>query len=160
MIDVRGIERTLVRGLRNQLECLGKPCEVIRQNQVAKAPPYPYLVYHIQVPAAPLKGGWSKDEEGKFYRHVKQVWQIELHSSAADEALIGALAAHEWLNLTGATLLEDAGIVVSQIEDVQTDATLVETRYDHRAWFTATFTLVDYAGVTAADISGEIGSVE
>jgi len=139
MIDHRQNEIVIVENLKAYLSTEVRPCEVVRQNQVAEIPPYPYVSYTLTTPVAADKGTYSQAEDGTLYKAVLQTWSFTVQSDDQDEALTLALKAYDYFTSAGVVPLSDKGITVRRVRDVTTRDNLLTIQYEHRNGFDVTF---------------------
>lgn len=139
MIDHRKNEIVIVENLRAYLSTEVRPCEVVRQNQVAEIPPYPYVSYTLTTPASGDKGTYSKAEDGTLYKAVLQTWSFTVQSDDQEEALTLALKAYDYFSIVGVTTLADNGITVRRVRDVSTRDNMITIQYEYRNGLDVTF---------------------
>ena len=101
MIDFRTIEVSIVNGLQKQLSDKGFDCLVIRSNQTAKAPDYPFISYTVTSPVVSDTAHYSAAEDGTRFKSLEQIWSFTVQSDDDEEAANIALLAYDWFALTG-----------------------------------------------------------
>lgn len=146
MIDRRKIEVVVVRGIKKILD--GYNCEVIRSNQTAPAPAYPYCSYTIT--SNTPKAFWGKDETD-YVRETKQTWSFTVQSDNDDEAHEIAAKIAEWLSLQSYTHFSDNGIAVASIGDITNRDSLITIEYEHRYGFDFVLNLLDVVSIEDVD---------
>lgn len=152
MIDKRTTEIAIVEGLSKYCGC-----EVVRANQTAPIPPYPYGAYTIITPVSAYGGGYSYDpNSGKHFISYKQTWSFTFQSDDEDEALITALRAYDWFKLAGLVYLNDNGIVVLSCSDMNNRDNLISIEYEHRNGFDVVLSLTHTVEMTEAERGGVI----
>lgn len=142
MIDHRAKELVIVEGLKSYLSTDFRPCEVVRQNQVAKVPPYPYVSYTLTTPLAARFGTYSESEDGSLYRTHMQTWSFTVQSDDQDEALTLAMKAYDYFTAAGITHLADNGVTIRRVRDITTRDNLLSIQYEYRNGLDVTFGLL------------------
>ena len=132
MIDLRANEIVIVEGLKKYLTSDTRPCEVVRQNQVAEVPAYPYVSYTLTTPVDGMSGTYSEAEDGTLYKNVLQTWSITVQSDDQDEAMTLALRAYDYFTAAGITELADKNITVRRVSGVTTRDNLITIQYEYR----------------------------
>ena len=151
MIDFRSNEIAIVEGLKNYLSTDDRPCEVVRQNQTAKVPPYPYVSYTVITPASERGGSYSVADDGTRYRNLTQTWSFTAQSDDMEEALTIALHMFDWFSETGRTPLADKGITVRRVGGITPRDNLISIEYEHRCGLDVTFILLHQIAGTGKD---------
>lgn len=139
MIDLRKNEIVIVEGLKDYLSTDLRPCEVVRQNQVAKAPPYPFVSYTVTAPVLEKQGTYCEAEDGSLYMDATQNWSFTVQSDDADEAMALALRVFAYFTAVGLTALADKNITVRRVSGVTTRDNLLTIQYEHRNGLDVTF---------------------
>lgn len=142
MLDYRQNEIVIVENLKSYLTTDNRPCEVVRQNQVAKIPPYPYVSYSVITPADVVSGTYSQTEDGTFYRTIQQTWSFTIQSDDQEEAMDLAYKAFDFFSAAGVTLLSDNGIVVRRVGGITMRDNLITIQYEYRNGLDITFGLL------------------
>lgn len=142
MINLRANEIVIVEGLKEYLTTDTRPCEVVRQNQVAEAPPYPYVSYTVTTPVSEKRGTYSEAEDGTLYMDALQTWSFTTQSDDPDEAMSLALRVFAYFTAVGLTELADKGITVRRVTGVTTRDNLITIQYEHRNGLDVTFGLL------------------
>ena len=138
MVNTDNICTTVVKGLRELLKC-----PVIRRNQNAPMPDYPYVGYTITTPMTANKGTYQEHDDGVARKAVKQIWSITAFSDKFDEALSLANMAHAWLDYAGTTALNDKGVIVEAVGNIADRSNLITVDYQHSYGFDCTFWTYD-----------------
>lgn len=144
MIDHRNNEKSIVNGLEAYLS-KEKPCKVIRRNQTAPIPDYPYSAYTITTSVVSNDKGYCEEvsEDGKhMWKELNQIWSFTFQSDDDEEARQKALEAWDWLSAVSDLYLSDLGIVVVRVGNVTNRDTMLTIEYEHRYGFDVTFRLV------------------
>ena len=142
MIEHRKNELVIVESLKKYLYNETRPCEMVRQNQVAEVPDYPYGSYTVTTPVSAHGGTYSRAEDGTLYRSVLQTWSFTFQSDDQEEAMALAMKAYDFFTAAGVTLLADKGITVRRVRDVTTRDSLLTIQYEHRNGLDVTFGLL------------------
>lgn len=143
MINHRANEIVIVESLKDYLSTEFRPCEIVRQNQIAEVPPYPYVSYTITTPVSMSGGTYSVSEDGRQYKQMEQTWSFTVQSDDQDEALNLAIRMHDFFSLVGLTKLADNDIVVHRVRDVTTRDNLISIQYEYRNGLDVTFGLLN-----------------
>ena len=137
MIDHRSNEIIIVDGLKSYIGV-----EVVRQNQVAEIPPYPYVSYTVTTPLHSRGGTYSQKEDGTMYRSFLQTWSFTSQSDDQEEALTIALKIYDYFTAVGLLHLADNGITVHNVRDVTTRDNMISIQYEYRNGLDVTFGLL------------------
>ena len=141
MIQHRANEIVIVDGLKAYLSTDVRPCEVVRQNQVAKAPPYPYVSYTVTTPVSAKRGTYCEAEDGDYIQ-VVQTWSFTVQSDDQDEAMTLGLKMYDYFTNAGLTLLSDNGIVIFGVTNLTTRDNLLTIQYEYRNGLDVEFSLL------------------
>lgn len=160
MIDARAIEIAVVDGLKAYVSTTDRPCEVVRANQTAPVPSYPYIAYTITTPLQSRAGTFSVASGGVRFREATQTWSFTVQSDDADESLNVALKAWDWFAIVSNVYLGDNGIVVQQVGNVNNRDNLITIEYEYRNGFDVTLNLINAVKMTEAEIGGYIETAE
>lgn len=138
MIDYKNIRETVCKGLK---EYLNVP--IIRNNQNAQPPVYPYLSYTVTTLASQNKGTYGEYEDGIDRLPVKQTWSITAQSDNNDESVMLASKAKEWLDHTGSVYLRDNNVIVEQVMNITNRDNIISVEYEYKNGFDVVFVLFD-----------------
>lgn len=138
MIDFEKMRKTVARGLQ---EYLGAP--VIRGNQTAPAPAYPYVVYNLTTPADENNGTYQQHEDGIDRLRVRSIWSFTVLSNDFDESIMLATKAREWLLHSGRVWLDEHGITVQSATAVSNRDNLLTVEYERKNGFDVVFYVYD-----------------
>lgn len=152
MIDTKNIRTTVVKGLREYLNC-----PVIRSNQNGKKPAYPYVAYTITTLATHNRGTWGVYTDGKARIPVNQIWSITAYSDDEDEAVTIANKIREWFDYAGMVYLNDNDVIVQTLGNVASRTNLLTVDYQYSYGLDCTFRAFDVVDV--AD-NGEIKTIK
>lgn len=132
-----------MEGLEAYLSTEARPCKVVRQNQVAPIPDYPYVSYTVTTPVVSPKGGtYSIAPDGTRYRKLEQGWSFTVQSDDADEAMNLAIEMFDFFALSGRVKLADSGIIVNRVGGITARDNLISIEYEHRNGLDVTFGLL------------------
>ena len=160
MINFRQTEKAIVDGLQSRISEAGITCPVIRANQTAPIPPYPYVSYTVTQPIVSDSKGYSEAKDKTRFKTLSQVWSITVQSKDDEEALNIAMIAYDWFSIEGNTYLSDNNIVVQRVMNVTTRDNLLSIEYEYRKGFDIFFDLVHEISQTEEQASGYIETVE
>ena len=138
MIKFRDIEITITEGLQKETDCY-----VIRANQTAPIPDYPYISYTITQPFSQKGGTYGIYDNGIKAKPVRQVWSFTVQSDNNIECLNLAAKCKNYFDIKGKNFLNDFGIVVQSTGNVINRDNLITIDYEYRNGFDVTFSLMD-----------------
>ncbi len=147
MIDFRGNEILIVNGLQKELDC-----PVIRANQTAPIPSYPYVSYTLITPISANNGTWGNYNDAVDRIPVTQTWSFTVQSNDMTESMTMAIKACNWFQHVGRTYLEDNNLIVQQIGDITSRDSLLTIGYEYRNGFDVVFWLLDEVKSTIESI--------
>ena len=133
-------EIIIVDGLEAELKRLKEACIVVRQNQAAPIPKYPYCSYTITTPMLENSGTYgNNNEDQKYYQTYQQVWSFTVQSDNDSDALQLAVNAYNYFAEKGTLHLNDNGVIVVRLSNVNNRDNLISIEYEHRYGFDVTF---------------------
>lgn len=138
MIDVENTRKIIASGLKKYLSCL-----VIRGNQTAEMPKYPYCSYNITTLADENKGTYGEWEDDIKRKPHIMTMSIAVHSDNYSETVNLVSKAHEWLNYVGTTFLSDNNIIIQSVGSVTDRSNLISTEYEYTYGFDCFIWLYD-----------------
>lgn len=138
MIDYENIRLVVAKGLKEYLKC-----PVIRSNQNAEPPPYPYVSYTITTLMSENKGTYGEYTDGKDRKAVTQTWSITALSDDNAQSVTLANKAREWLDHVGTISLNDNHIIVQSVGSITNRDSIITIEYEYRNGFDAVFWLYD-----------------
>ena len=142
MIDHRGNEIFIVEGLKDYISTEIRPCEVIRQNQNAPSPPYPYVTYTV-TSLLPASGGtYSEAEDGTLYKNITQAWSFTVQSDSQEEAYEIAMKIYDFYTAYALTALAGKNIAVMRVQNVSPRDTFLTIEYERRVGLDIVFGLM------------------
>lgn len=143
MINHRANEIVIASSLKDYLSTEARPCEVVRQNQVAEIPHYPYVSYTVTTPVTELKGTYNRAEDGSLYRDATQIWSFTVQSDDQDEAMNLGMKMADFFNAAAVVRLWDNGISVRRVTNLTARDNLLTIQYEYRKGLDVTFGLLD-----------------
>lgn len=138
MIDYKKMRENIAKGLK---EYLGIP--IIRGNQMAAPPAYPYGSYNATTIAGANNGTWQEHEDGIDRLMVRSVWSFSFLSDDYDESVNHAIKAREWFNHTGRTWLAEHGITVQSTTEITNRDNILTVDYERKNGFDVVFYVYD-----------------
>lgn len=143
MINTDNIRKTVVPALKKYTGAY-----LIRANQNAEPPPYPYSTYHITTYATQNNGTFGEYADGVSRKPVKQIWSFTTHSDKYEEAFTIANKLREWLDYVGTIYLSDNRIVVESVGAIADRSNVLTVDYQYSFGFDCTFSVFDEAIIT------------
>lgn len=118
-------------------------CSVVRSNQNAEPPPYPYVSYGITTVMSAYNGTYGEYEDGILRKPYRQTWSVSILSDDSSESVILALKAREWFDRVGKTYLKDNDIIVQSVTSVTNRDNVLSVGYEYKNGFDVVFYLFD-----------------
>lgn len=138
MIDLKRMRTVISTGLSKYL---GIP--VIRNDQSAPAPAYPYMTLKATTPASENLGTWQKHSDGIDRKLVRSIWSVSSLSDDYDVSVSNAIKAREWLENTGRVYLSDNGITVQSTTAINNRDNILTVDYERKNGFDVVFYMFD-----------------
>ena len=138
MIDYEGMRLTVAKGLREYLDCI-----VIRSNQNAEMPQYPYISYTVTQLMSANNGTYGEWEDGKARKAVTSTWSVTALSDDNAESVTLAMKAREWLDYVGRVYLKDHGVIVQSVGGITNRDNVLTYGYEYRNGFDVVFWCYD-----------------
>lgn len=138
MIDHENLRKTVVSGLSKYL---GVP--VIRSNQNAEPPGYPYVSYTVTTAEQANNGTYGEYEDGIDRIPVTQTWSITVQSDKEEESISFAGKARGWLIHSGRIYLNDNDVIVQSVTDITNRDNMISIEYEYKNGFDVVFWLMD-----------------
>lgn len=138
MIDYEKMRTTIVKGLKEFLKC-----PVIRSNQNAEPPAYPFISYTITTLQSENKGTWQEYEQGIDRQAVTQTWSITILSDDNNESVLLANKAKAWLTRLGTLYLNDNQVIVQSAGNITNRDNILTSEYEYKNGFDVVFWLYD-----------------
>lgn len=139
MLDLKTMRTTVASGLKEYLE--GVP--VIRGNQTAPVPAYPYVVYNLTTPSGENKGTYQQHDDGVDRLLVQSIWSFSSLSDDFDESIMLATKAREWFLNSGRVWLSDRGITVQSATNITNRDNILTVEYERKNGFDVVFSVFD-----------------
>ena len=152
MIDYEKYRPAVAKGVSNYV---GVP--VIRGNQSAPAPPYPYLMYNITTPAGKNDGTWQQHDDGIDRLMVKSIWSITSISDDYDQSVTNAMKAREWIMHVGRAALSAQGITVQSVTEINNRDNVLTVEYERKNGFDVVFYVYDAVSNPTTGIIDNVG---
>lgn len=154
MIDQKQINKVMINALK---EVCG--CEVIRANQSAMLPDYPFVSYNIVNPLISKNRSYAEYADRRE-KEITQVWSITVQSDTDAEALVIVMTARDWLEETGFLVLQDAGIAVRKVGEITNRDNLISIDYEYRKGFDFTLALINRIEIAREELENYIEMAE
>ena len=138
MIDYKSIRTVVQKALKAYLGI-----QVIRGNQSAPAPDYPYMSYNITTLAGANNGTWQEHDDGIDRKLVRSIWSFSSLSDDWDESVQNAIKAREWFEHAGRTMLAEHGITVQSTTEINNRDNILTVDYERKNGFDVVFYLYD-----------------
>lgn len=138
MIDNEILRTIVVKGLRDYLNI-----PVIRGNQNAEPPDYPYLSYNITTLESANNGTWGEYEDNIDRIPVTQTWSITVQSDKDIESVTLASKAREFLCHTGTCYLRDNNVIVQRVTNITNRDNLITIEYEYKNGFDVVFWMIN-----------------
>lgn len=138
MIEVENTRKTVVRGLKEYLNC-----PVIRSNQNAEMPKFPYVSYTITTLMSENRGTYGVYDDGKARKPVTTTISFTVQSDNNSESVLLAMKAKEWLDYVGTYYLNENGVIVQSVGSVTNRDNVITIDYEYRNGFDAVFWCFD-----------------
>lgn len=134
MIPYDKLREVIPKGLQEHLGI-----KVIRGNQTAPAPPYPYGTYNVTTIASANNGTWEIHADGKDRKLVKSTWSFSFLSDDWDESVSLAIKAREWFDHSGRVWLADRGITIQSTTGITNRDNILTVDYERKNGFDVVF---------------------
>lgn len=145
MIDFAKIRQTVVKSIKEHLQVT-----VIRTNQNAEPPQYPYIGYTVTTLMKTNNGTYGEFTESidgeniKMYRkEFQQIWSFTVYSDNDLQSKTLALKLYDFLDKIGSLQLAEQEIVIQHIENITNRDNLLTIDYEYRNGFDVTFAFMN-----------------
>lgn len=138
MINTDKLRITVVTGLKKYTGTA-----LIRGNQNAEPPPFPYSTYNITTYATQNKGTYGEYADGKARKPVNQIFSFTTHSDNYTEAFTIANKMRDWLDYVGSVFLSDEGVNVQSVGAVTDRSNVLTVDYQYSFGFDCVFAVFD-----------------
>lgn len=142
MIDYENIRKKIAKGLKDYLNIL-----VIKSNQNAELPDYPFVSYLITTLMSENRGTYGVYIDGTKRKMFKQTWSVSAFSDDSSESVFYACKAREWFDEVGKDYLYENGISVVWVGSVTNRDNFISVEYEYQNGFDVTFYLFDEIAV-------------
>lgn len=140
MIGNEKLRTVVVKGLKEYLNI-----PVIRGNQNAAPPAYPYLSYNVTTLESANNSTWGEYEDNVDRIPVTQTWSITVQSNNDIESVTLASKAREFLCHTGTCYLNDNNVIVQSVTNITNRDSLISIEYEYRNGFDVVFWMMNEA---------------
>jgi len=134
LIDNDNLRKTVAKGLKDYCNI-----PVIRENQNATPPNYPYLSYNVITLESANNGTWGEYDDGTDRIPVTQTWSITVQSDNDIESITLASKAREFLCHSGTCYLRDNNVIVQKVTNITNRDSLISIEYEYRNGFDVVF---------------------
>ena len=120
--------------------------EVIRVNQDAPAPAYPYIGYTITTLMKTNNGTYSEYVENNvkvYCKEFQQIWSFTVYAADDLQSKQLAIELYDYLDNIGSADLGDNDIVIQRIGDITNRDTLLTIDFEYRNGFDVTFAFMN-----------------
>lgn len=138
MICTDKLRITVVTGLKKYTGT-----NLIRGNQNAEPPPFPYSTYNITTYATQNNGTYGEYADGMARKPVNQIYSFTTHSNNYTEAFTIANKMRDWLDYVGAVYLSDNDIVVRSVGAITDRSNVLTVDYQYSFGFDCVFAVLD-----------------
>lgn len=154
LINYEAKRQAVVKGLSAYLGC-----PVIRANQTAPPPAYPFVAYTVTTVMGENNGTYEEYEDDTARKVFTQTWSISALSDNSVESVELATKAREWFDFVGTTFLNDNNVIVHSVGAVTNRDNILTIEYEYKNGFDVVFVLDDVV-IKDLEQTGWIESVE
>ena len=138
LIDYDKMREIIKNGLETHLKV-----PVIRGNQTAKQPDYPFVSYNITTIAGANNGTWQQHEDGIDRKLVRSIWSFSVLAQSWNKSVSLANKTREWIDRAGRLILSDNGITVQSIGEITNRDNILTVEYECKNGFDVVFYVYD-----------------
>ena len=138
MIDYENLRETVVSGLKAYLGC-----PLLKNNQNAKPPAYPYVSYTVTTLMTANNGTYGEYTDGKARKPVTCIWSVTAQSDDDVECVTLANKARTWFDYAGTVYLNDNDVIVQSVSAVNNRDNVLTVDYEYKKGFDVVFWLYD-----------------
>ena len=138
MVDIERLRLIVARGLKDYLKC-----PVIKSNQNADPPDYPYVSYTITTVASENRGTYQEHSDGIARKSVNTTMSITVQSNDHVESVTLAQKAHDWIDYAGTVYLNDNDVIVQSVTSVTNRDNVLTSEFEYRNGFDCIFWCYD-----------------
>lgn len=113
--------------------------KIIRSNQSAPAPKYPYGTYTVTTIAGENHGTYQQHADGIDRLMVRSIWSWSFLSKDWDESVALAIKAREWFEHTGRLWLSEHGYTVQSTTQINNRDNILTVEYERKNGFDVVF---------------------
>ena len=154
MVDLKSMRTAIAKGLKEYLSI-----PVIRGDQTAEQPAYPFCSYTITTAQGKNDGTYQQHEDGIDRLYVTSIWSFSFLSEDFDESVMLASKAREWFLNSGQVWLSDHEITVQSATAINNRDNILTVEYERKNGFDVVFYVYDEAP-SIAQTAGYIESAE
>lgn len=154
MMGLEQMRKTVAAGLSKYLGC-----PVIRSNQNAEPPSYPYVSYTLLTPGGENKGTYGEYDDGTVAKDFTAVMSFTALSNDSTESVELAVGAREWLDYAGSVHLDDNDVIVQSVGNVTNRDNILSVGFEYRNGFDAVFSVTSVLENRIKD-AGDIATTE
>lgn len=145
MIDYDKLSISIVKSIKDALKV-----QVIRANQNAEPPKYPYIAYTITTLMKTNNGTYGEFTENingeniiVYRKEFQQIWSFTVLSDNDLQSKELAFKLYDYLDKVGTINLVDKKIVVQQVGNITNRDNLLTVGYEYRNGFDVTFAFIN-----------------
>lgn len=138
LVNYEAKRQAVVKGLSAYLGC-----PVIRTNQTAPQPEYPFVSYTVTTVMGENKGTYEEYEDDTARKTFTQIWSISALSNDSVESVELATKARAWFDFVGTTFLNDNNVIVQSVGSVTNRDNILTVEYEYKNGFDVVFVLDD-----------------
>lgn len=140
MVNIEELRKIVKQSLEQYIGC-----PVVRSNQNAPMPKYPYCAYTVTTPATENNGTYGEYDDGVARKPVNTVISFTVRSDDNIESVTLANKARDYLDYAGITHLNDNGVIVQSVTSVSNRDNVITCEYEHANGFDCYFWCFDEA---------------
>lgn len=138
MVDIKSLRKTVIDGIEKYLGC-----KVIRSNQNAHLPKYPYGSCTVTTVATANNGTYGEYADGISRKPVNTVISFTFRSDDEIESVTLANEARDWLDCAGTVYLNDNGVIVQSVTSISNRDNVLTVDYEYANGFDCFFWTFD-----------------
>lgn len=151
MVNIEELRNIVAKSLKQYLGC-----PVVRSDQNAPMPKYPYGVYTVTTLATENNGTYGEYEDGIARKPVNTIISFTFKSDDKIKSITLANKARDYLDYAGIAYLNDNGVIVQSVTSIGNRDNVLTSEYECSNGFDAFFWCFD----ETETISKEIGTIE
>jgi len=138
LINLNNVISVVVKGLK---EYINAP--IIRLNQNAPPPNYPYACYNITTLQSKNNGTWGIYKDGIERIPITQTWSLTFQSSRIYESEELAIKAKNWFENIGRQYLKDNNIIIQSVGSITNRDNIISIEYEYKNGFDVVLWFLD-----------------